>query len=285
MFTYNSNIKLHNKNALRCNSWTFRMSVKCIQMLIPDFCGGMGNMMFQLASIYSLSKQTGHTFGFDSIPLPPQKHSYIDYTSNIFRPWMQYMLPIKHTVEYTENNSYESILNDLRRIPTHEIVRMKGYYQNTLHIEPHKDEIVKLFDLPLQNKYYDTEDAYFLHVRRGDYVNNTYHEMDLSNYYKRAIEHIGRGVAYVVSNDIAWCESWSMLNDIRYRIVNENEVNTLALMKQCQIGGIGVNSSFSWWGLYLNTNRPHLIIPDRWYPRNDYPHFNYSFDGAKIMPV
>jgi hypothetical protein len=56
-------------------------------------------------------------------------------------------------------------------------------------------------------------------------------------------------------------------------------------MKQCQIGGIGANSSFSWWGLYLNTNRPHLIIPDRWYPHNDYPHFNYGFDGAKIMSV
>lgn len=258
-------------------------------MLLPDFCGGMGNMMFQLASIYSLSKQTGHTFGFNSIPLPPQQHSYIDYTSNIFRPWLKYMLPIKHTMEYTENKSEELILNDLRKISTHEIVKMKGYYQNALHIEPYKNEIVKLFDLPLSkvlhNKYYDTEEAYFIHIRRGDYVNNIYHEMDLSNYYKRAIQHIDRGVAYIVSNDISWCESWSMLNDIRYRIVNENEVCSLALMKRCQIGGIGVNSSFSWWGLYLNTNRPHLIMPDRWYPHNDNNHFNYRFDGAKIFSV
>ena len=36
-------------------------------------------------------------------------------------------------------------------------------------------------------------------------------------------------------------------------------------MSQCKYGGIGVNSSFSWWGLYLNTNRPYLILPSKWF--------------------
>jgi len=250
-------------------------------MLISDFCGGLGNLMFQCASVYGLAKQSGHAYGLHDIPLPPEKHSRMDYRQSILAPWMQFKVSVPATSEFGEPNQQWNIAQ-LRSLNGY--VRMKGYWQRSEYIEPYKKEILPLFALNRgiaeMPTYADISDAYFLHVRRGDYVGNPFHELPLENYYQRAIDRIGGGIAYVVSNDPAWCESWQRLADVRHLIVRENEVDSLSLMAACGRGGVAANSSFSWWGLYLNGVRPHMYIPERYFPHNQNYERGHEFPGA-----
>jgi len=251
-------------------------------MLLPELLGGLGNMMFQTASVASIAKQTGHSFGIKTIPLPPGNHSQLNYTETILKPLTNLIVnePIECEAIYEDHGKPI----DLERLnPTKNYI-MKGFFQHTSYIEPFKDDVLKLFDIP--KIVLPDEDAYFLHVRRGDFVNNRYHEFNLENYYKRAVRQINTGIAYVVSNDVAWCEEWDFLKDVRHSIVRENEVDTMAIMKTCSKGGIAANSSFSWWGLYLNTSRQHLIVPSRWFPHNyEYDNRRYHFSGATVLDV
>ena len=260
-------------------------------MLIPEFAGGLGNMMFQLASTYAIAKQTGHRFGIQSIPLPPPRHSVVDYTQNIFRKCLSFTTNGLPSHKVMEHNAHRIDLNTIRQIPDDYMILMAGYFQRHEYLEPNKEEALSLFDLELdeglKRKYEGMEDAYFLHVRRGDYVGNSFHEMNYANYYKRATELIGKDkVAYIVSNDIEWCKQWDFLKTIPHRFVDEeNEVDTLKIMMRCGLGGIAVNSSFSWWGLYLNTNRPYLILPSKWYPHHMIQEDGYYFKEATVVAV
>jgi hypothetical protein len=258
-------------------------------MLVPHFMGGLGNMMFQMGATYALAKTTGHDFGIQDIPMPPDKHSKINYKNNIFSQWAKYRTTHNITHIFDEINATPIDIQKLKNINKKEVVQLRGYFQKHYYLDEFKSEVCALFNLPLSDelssKYSDLSDAYFLQVRRGDYIGNTYHEMDMSNYYKKAIEHIGGGVAYIVTNDISWCKKWDFLKNVPHRIIEDNEVDSLALMMRCGRGGISANSSFGWWGLYLNTNRPHLIIPNRWYPHNMIYQKGYDFKEATVIPV
>ena len=258
-------------------------------MLIPEFMGGLGNMMFQLASTYAIAKQTGHSFGVLSIPMPPEKHSKTDYTKNIFSKWKTHKTDKQPQIQFREDNSQLIDLNHIRNISNSVIVSLYGYFQYESYLKPHRTDVLDLFDLSIApeilEKYDDIDNAYFLHIRRGDYVGNSFHEMDLTDYYRRAIQHIGKGVAYIVSNDIEWCKQWDFLKTVPHRFVEESDIDTLILMSRCGLGGITANSSFSWWGLYLNTNRPNLIMPNRWYPHNILKGDGYYFEGSTILYV
>lgn len=258
-------------------------------MLISEFAGGLGNMMFQLASVYSMAKQTGHRFGIQDIPLPPSKHSSMDYKQTIFRKWLSFQTNVVPSHKILEHNANRMDLDGIRRLGDGTVTLMTGYFQRYEYLEPNKEEVIGLFDLELSSelkeKYGELDQAYFLHIRRGDYVGNSYHEMNYEEYYKRAVEHIGGGVAYIVSNDIEWCRGWEWLKTIPHRLVEENEVDTLKIMMRCGWGGIAANSSFSWWGLYLNTNRPNLILPSKWYPHNIVNADGYYFKEATIIEV
>lgn len=258
-------------------------------MLIPEFMGGLGNMMFQFASTYAIAKQTGHDFGVLNIPMPPEKHSNIDYTKNIFSKWTLYKTNKTPQLQIKEYNSQLLDLNRIRDISNDVITSLNGYFQYESYLKPYKAEVLDLFDLSIAptilEKYNDIGNAYFLHIRRGDYVGNSFHELDLTEYYRRAIEYIGKGVAYIVSNDIEWCKQWNFLKTVPHRFVEENDIDTLIIMSLCGLGGITANSSFSWWGLYLNTNRPYLIMPSRWYPHNILKGDGYYFEGSHTIEI
>lgn len=250
-------------------------------------------MMFQYASTYALAKATGHRFGIQDIPLPPMCHSSMDYKDTIFKDWFFFKTNLLPSHKMIEHNGLPMDNASIRSIPDEKGVILSGYFQKHYYLDPYQKEIQELFHLPfsmeLQKKYPDIEHAYFLHVRRGDYVGNNFHEMDLTNYYKQAIQHIRQAnpnaVAYIVSNDMEWCKQWPLLQDVPHRFIHENEVDTLAIMIRCGLGGISSNSSFSWWGLYLQPNRPYLILPSRWFPHDLIHADGYHFKGTTVLSI
>ena len=256
-------------------------------MLIPEFSGGLGNMMFQMASTYAIAKQTGHSFGITDIPLPPANHSSMDYKDTVFKSWYFYKTNLLPTIRIIEQDARPIDIDAIRSISNYHGVILSGNFQRHEYLTPYKKRVLQLFDLPVPSsqKYPDIQDAYFIHIRRGDYVENPFHELDLTNYYKKAIETIGEGVAYVVSNDMEWCKQSRLFDTIPHRFIEENDVDTLAIMTQCGKGGIAANSSFSWWGLYWNTNRPFLMLPEPWYPHNRISSDGYYFKEATIINI
>ena len=114
-----------------------------------------------------------------------------------------------------------------------------------------------------------------LHIRRGDYLNKEnakFFETLSLEYYHRAIaylsERVNQPLFFVFSDDIAWVKE-NLVLDYQYQHVLHN-VNTLdyvdlILMSQCQ-HHIIANSTFSWWGAWLNPSPEKIVIaPQDWF--------------------
>jgi hypothetical protein len=157
-------------------------------------------------------------------------------------------------------------------------VTMYGYFQSPTYFDHCREEIQNLFAPEewrvkyLAVKYESAQNAYFIHVRRGDYLTHEMHNVDLRGYYKRALDMVGRDkLYYVFSDDLNWCQNWEELRGMNVRYINEpDELNSLYLMSMCGLGGICANSSYSWWGAYLNRNSDKkIILPQKWF-NNDW---------------
>jgi hypothetical protein len=106
-----------------------------------------------------------------------------------------------------------------------------------------------------------------LHVRRGDYVqpdSEDWGNLAADGYYERAVRAIGDDVTYLVfSDDLAWCRRSLGLE--RMEFVDVDHCTALCLMTGCEVNVVA-NSSFSWWGAYLNPRR-EVYAPSRWFGR------------------
>jgi hypothetical protein len=124
--------------------------------------------------------------------------------------------------------------------------------------------------------------AISLHVRRGDYVNNpttkSFHGICSIEYYKDAMswmhERVSGARLYVFSDDPEWCRKELPL-PAGSEIVSHNQGSRawedLRLMSSCR-HHIIANSSFSWWGAWLNPAADkHVIAPRSWFAATDAP--------------
>lgn len=125
-------------------------------------------------------------------------------------------------------------------------------------------------------KMKEAKEAVSLHVRRGDYVTNPHsnrsHGVCGLDYYQRAIEHMTQKLSssrfFVFSDDIAWARENLRLPSPGTFIDHngpENGVEDVRLMSHCE-HHIIANSSFSWWGAWLNPNKDKIVcVPKQWF--------------------
>lgn len=129
---------------------------------------------------------------------------------------------------------------------------------------PSSDLSNKLKEIDIQNA-----NSVSLHIRRGDYINetnwNTFGKVCDLDYYKSAVSYIKscviEPVFFVFTNDITWVRE--NLNSIDYKIVSLNTEKDswkdMYLMSQCK-HHINANSTFSWWGAWLNDSIDKITI-------------------------
>jgi len=116
-----------------------------------------------------------------------------------------------------------------------------------------------------------------LHVRRGDYLGNSiYSGVCTEDYYRTAIQLILSKISvnenimfYVFSDDMEFSEKFIEKFKITYKLININNgadsYKDMYLMSKCT-HNIIANSSFSWWGAWLNDNPEKVIIaPQNWF--------------------
>ena len=118
-----------------------------------------------------------------------------------------------------------------------------------------------------------------LHVRRGDYVSNPHayatHGVCSIHYYEAAIKHVAERIPspnfYIFSDDMQWVRSHLEVRHPCCYVDNNIGADSyidMQLMSHCK-HNIVANSSFSWWGAWLNRNADKLVVaPSRWFANN-----------------
>ena len=160
-------------------------------------------------------------------------------------------------------------------------VYLDGYWQNELYFSDIRELLLR--ELSPNNSMNDLSFAYLdsikksnsvsLHVRRGDYLNlKNINVLDV-DYYMKAAEYIRKNVErptfYIFSDDLEWCKSsLTFLGNCIFVERTQTEIDDLKLMSFCQ-HNIIANSSFSWWGAWLNQNPNKTVIAPKGWLLND----------------
>lgn len=145
------------------------------------------------------------------------------------------------------------------------------YVQDYKLWEPYAEEIRNWY-----GKDTVQSDYVSLHVRRGDYVNNSFYvDLTQTDYYDKAIAEFpnekflvfckDRQDDLVDAQDKIWIHNWARSKNLNYEIYyleNGTEVDDLNAMAGCK-AHIAANSSFSWWASFISGNR--TVVPHRWF--------------------
>lgn len=153
---------------------------------------------------------------------------------------------------------------------------LTGYFQSERYFESIRDLLrfeLKFVNstesLPLPRNPHAS--LVSLHIRRGDYVTNPLHGLCSMEYYETAtayLAQLGGHIHLVVfSDDQPWARKHLQLPYPATFVEGNSGANSfrdMQLMSQCQHHVIA-NSSFSWWGAWLNPNPDKLVVaPKRW---------------------
>ena len=161
----------------------------------------------------------------------------------------------------------------------------EGYWQSYKYFKNIQDELRKHFKLKLiwPETYVIASDinkhvAISIHVRRGDYLKKMgFHKLQEIKYYQKAIDYINSKIYssckfYFFSDDLDWVEKNFKNLENKYLIKFEKDLSEsqeIHLMSLCNHNIIS-NSTFSWWGAWLNTHTDKMIIgPKEWYITNN----------------
>jgi|6_EtaG_2_1085325.scaffolds.fasta_scaffold35200_2 hypothetical protein len=243
-------------------------------IIIVKLQGGIGNQLFQWAyykaakEYYNIESYIDISFYNNQIGVTPREFQLSQF------PYIQYdVFDINKIVELKTNIRrisddfvYRDILHP-RRYSQHDINYLDGYWQIAKYFSCISNIIKENLAPPNTfNKDMILPNSTSLHVRRGDYVNiPQFHPTQSINYYNKAVESIGTyNKLYVFSDDISWCKDNLHYKDIIF-IEDKKESECLWLMSQCE-NNILANSSFSWWGTWLNSNsNKRVIAPKKWF--------------------
>jgi len=230
--------------------------------------GGLANFCFQIVAAYSLAiDNKDEAFFYEDIA--HQGHNSINsYKDNIFKK-----------INFKSGNPTPSLIfNEVgfeyNKIPYQPNMFMVGYFQSEKYFKHNRESILDLFSINSEiGHYIDEKYGYLLdsnscslHVRRGDYLSlPDYHPVCTMDYYRNAIAEFSDDTRFLVfSDDIQWCKE-NFKGDNFHFIEGEKDYVDLYLMSLCN-NNIIANSSFSWWGAWLNnTPNKKVIAPKQWF--------------------
>tara|TARA_R100000008_G_scaffold82813_1_gene67474 strand:+ start:453 stop:1250 length:798 start_codon:yes stop_codon:yes gene_type:complete len=242
-----------------------------ISCLWAGHYGRLGNAMFQYAALVGASHKTGHECVFD-YQNPGSLGSYFNLSipTNMSREEInQNIHNVYDQPKFCYDQSFEEIEDS---------TDIRGYFQSSKFFEGVEDEIRKEFtpidevidscstiESSLREKS-GGKRLVSIHVRRGDYMMlKDHHPPCEVSYYKNAISQfdINNSVFVVFSDDMNWCKKVFEENVIY--VDGGAPVQDMYMMSKCD-DNIIANSSFSWWGAWLNSNQDRKVVaPSVWF--------------------
>ena len=123
----------------------------------------------------------------------------------------------------------------------------------------------------------NSKNSVSIHIRRGDYLSSgtiDTHGICNKDYYFNALSHLKNigelnddTCFYIFSDDIPWCRENLSFGEkmIFMDSFQEQPEMDIYLMSKCK-SNIIANSSFSWWGAWLNESKNKTVIaPIQWF--------------------
>ena len=287
-------------------------------MIITRLIGGLGNQLFQYAAGRRLAQVHGTELkmdvsGFGDRGYPTVRHyelspfgikqafataselkkftPHCSMMSRIFKRSSQRNMQLPEVYIKQEHFHFEPRILELP-----DGVYLDGYWQSERYFTDVADLIradltittpVDGRNLELMEQI-NSCNAVSVHVRRGDYVSDehtaAYHGVCSLDYYHNAIQHVVEAienpVLFMFSDDPDWVRA-NLITSYPATIVDHNGskhcVEDLRLMSACR-NHILANSSFSWWGAWLNANPDKIVVaPKRWFNES-------SIDTSDLVP-
>jgi hypothetical protein len=219
--------------------------------------GSLGNQLFQIAATIGIARGNGCPFVFP--PWPPSRHFEFPI------PQSRFIRQFERRV--TRTFAYEEIMID-------RATELRGYFQSERYFT-HCEEEVRHYFTPhhalahlLERQFGDlmATKTCSVHVRRADYIGDSaWPELAAGDYYEHAMSQFDSDTTFLIfSDDIDWCKQRFRDRSIVF-VEALSAVEDLFLMARCK-GHIIANSTFSWWGAWLDPNpNKKVIAPLRWF--------------------
>lgn len=267
-------------------------------MLIIRQQGRLGNQMFQYALYRSLEEKGKEVFldcdhhvnlqernGLDIFPNITYKVAQISDSEKLGNcKWTIFNRILRKIGKTTKKSHYKEKYDDtIEVLKNLEDYYLDGFWQNEKFFYDIRRQLLSEFIFPeiesQQNRDIKAKieacNSVSVHIRRGDYVSDKYMKKYGSvcneQYYAKAVEYMLSRVKdaefFVFTDDYEWVVS-NMTFPHRTTFVSSNEGNKayvdMQLMSCCK-HNIIANSSFSWWGAWLNTYENKIVVsPSVW---------------------
>ena len=269
-------------------------------MRLIKMIGGLGNQMF----IYAFYLQMRKRFPGTRIDLSDMRHYHahngyeLDRVFGISDREFCIAKPLKKVLEFL---FFKVILERKQNLETMEaftksyaypFLYFKGFYQSERFFKDVEGEVRQAFAFDLNKANAESQTlarqiqenphAVSLHVRRGDYMEPKFYKrygtVCSQAYFQRAVEmmlaQVPQAHFYIFSDDVEWVQQNLRLP--RATVVSCNRGadswQDMMLMSLCR-HNIICNSTFSWWGAWLNANpEKRVIAPSRWLTDTDMPY-------------
>ena len=240
-----------------------------------NLMGGLGNQLFQAA--HAIAKGITHNREVVFVPrswTPMQGRQTENYLNNIFR-----------NLKFVDNiDGFEKVgegpfeYSEVLVKETNTV--FDGYFQSSKNFSPHYDAIRNIFSptVEFKNEMFEKhpelnqDNTLSIHIRRGDcFMNPDIHPIATEKYVERAVNEVGEySHVFVFSDDREWVKENLKFTNVTY--VEDEDHREMWLMSLCK-NNIIVNSTFSWWGSFLNQNpNKKVVAPSMWFgprgPRN-----------------
>jgi len=276
-------------------------------MIVVKLFGGLGNQMFQyslgrhLSFIHKTSLMLDtcyfkedklRKYSLDPFKIRAVKDfdnelrfyrkTYLVRFNNILSKALPFLF--KYKIIYENNLFYDP---NILSFPDN--IYLIGYWQSEKYFSNIRNIIKDDFTLKIKTRHLNRLldlinrcNSVSIHIRRGDFVNNKdtnkYHGICDLGYYHSAVNIISKKLCnvsyFVFSDDIAWAKENLKLKgrvtfiDKKYKLEDFEQMMAMSCCKH----NIIANSSFSWWGAWLNQYKNKIVIsPKKWL--ND-KHFN-----------
>lgn len=274
-------------------------------MIIVKLQGGLGNQMFQYSIGKILAKKNNTNLLLDIEffvnSVGNKEITARDFSLAIFKdsnafafdndkkqflnPGRKERIKKKFKLKYSKIFKEKEIGFDKEVFSLNSPVYLIGYFQSYKYFETNSKFVKNLFRVPTSKLDKDNCDlirelkstnSIAVHIRRGDYISNKevkdIHGICDKEYYIEAMDilnsKVKNPVFYFFSDDVNWVkEEFSKIESKFFIEHNQGSESwkDLILMKYCQ-HNIIANSSFSWWGAWLNDNPNKFVIaPKMWF--------------------
>lgn len=240
--------------------------------------GGLCNVMFKLSAAISLALDNEIDYVFSNEFI---RQLDKDVVCDGFDDYRIYYDNVLRNIKFIDKlPSTYRIHNEPRTFNYYPIkytkgenLLLEGYFQSEKYFINNKDYIINLFK-PTENiKQHiidvipNIQNSISIHVRQGDYLNlPSYHPQQSLDYYTSAVNLLGIDNNYIIfSDDLDGIKNmFDFIPNKQFINLNKNYLDLYA-MSMCE-HNIICNSTFGWWGAYLNENKNKKIIgPHKWF--------------------